>query len=320
MENVKRIVVWQPKTAKKKNPSGKIEPVGKFRTKVPQGTPNAVRYAGENEAKKKWDFWGVDVDSVNGVVRWVDIRTSDYGTSIVLFLETNTRLNQVEISLGGKGKTDAVVLRNVVNHLCGLKKELATAVVNLSYWVRPKVNSMGQPKLNKDNEPILAKTVMFGDVPEKYTFDEWRGFAQENGLEWVKEKRGLDDVWNNSAEVEFWIKQVAKIQRFLLGTPNVLPFCWNSVTASASDGTDATLTADEIEKTREVYERIKRQYQTPYARQSVMADDVALEPQDANDAAEPAAPFDTGFPTEPPPGNGYEVEVPAGDYEDDLPF
>lgn len=69
MNDVKRVVMWKPARAEKRKASGEIVPgefVGKFRTKVKEGTPNAIRQTGRNEAGVSWDYWAVDVDSIAG--------------------------------------------------------------------------------------------------------------------------------------------------------------------------------------------------------------------------------------------------------------
>jgi len=225
---VKQVVVWEPKRAEKRKPDGAIVPgefLGKFRTKVQQGTPGAIRHTGENAAGKSWDYWGLDVDSINGVVRWIDVRTTDYGPKIVLFLETDKRLNQITVDY------DVRNIHDIMNAFLGLGKDIATAHINISYWVRKKTDKDKNVKVGNDGKPIWQKNLSFRDVPVRYNFEEWKKFSEENNLQWFQEKRAGKDVWNFEAELNFWIGKVAAVQRFLLTTDNVLPFCWNSITA-----------------------------------------------------------------------------------------
>lgn len=76
-----------------------------------------------------------------------------------------------------------------MNSLCGLKGEVHTAMLNVGYWVRMKVDFNKVVKLDKENKPLWKKTIQFRDVTPEFSFDEWKAFAAENGLEWVQTKR-----------------------------------------------------------------------------------------------------------------------------------
>lgn len=316
MNTVKQVVQWKPARVETKDKSGKVAYVGKFRTKVPQGTPGATRQHGSNAAGKSWDYWAQDVDSIAGQLRWIDIRTSDYGPTIALFLESQKALHQISIQY------DVNNIHVIMNHILGLGKEVEVAYLNVSYWVRKKTDANKNPKLDKEGNPIWAKDISFRDVPVKWDFEAWKEFSEKNGLQWFQEKRGLDKVWNFEAELNFWMKQVVKVQRFLLSTEKCLPFCWNSVTASASDGTDLTLTSDEIATCNSIYEAVKPLYSFG-SRQQTTADDVVLAPPagyDATNQANTANPFDTSgeaFPTT--DLTDHEKGAEPGD-DSDLPF
>ena len=311
MNNVKQVVMWEPKRAEKRKPDGSIIPgeyVGKFRTKVQQGTPGAIRHTGKNAAGKSWDYWGLDVDSINGAVRWIDVRTTDYGPKIVLFLETDKRLNQITMDY------DVRNIHDVMNHLITLKKDLATAHINISYWVRKKTDKDKNVKVGNDGKPIWQKNLSFRDVPEAYNFEAWKKYSEENGLDWFQEERKGKKEWNFEAELNFWMSKVVAVQRFLLTTDTVLPFCWNSVTACEN----GLLTADEIATINSIYEAVKPLYRFPFSRIETTSDDVELAPPagyDATNAAHAANPFDTGgddFPKE-EVGRDYEKTAQPGD-------
>jgi len=113
-----------------------------------------------------------------------------------------------------------------------------------------------------------------------------------------------------------------KVQRFLLTTEKCLPFCWNSVTASASDGTELTLTADEIATVAAIYEGVKPLYHFGFGRNEVSADDAILTPPagyDPNNAQHAANPFDTSggvpFPT-----TDLTDHETAAQPDDEMPF
>lgn len=310
MTDVKQVVMWEPKRAEKRKPDGSIIPgeyVGMFRTKVKQGTPGAIRHTGQNAAGVSWDYCGVDVNSVNGVVRWIDVRTTDYGPKIVLFLETDKRLNQITCDY------DVRNIHDIMNHLTGLGKELATAHINIAFWVRKKTDMDKNVKVDKDGKPIWQKNLTFRDVPEKFTFDEWKAYSEKNGLQWFQEERAGKKIWNFEAELNFWMEKVVAVQRFLLNTDTVLPFCWNSVTACEN----GALTADEIATINNIYESVRPLYRFPFGRNETTSENVELEP--AAGYVDNAA--DANFPeTEPAGGNAKQVDVPEIVNGDDLPF
>jgi hypothetical protein len=178
MNEVKHVFLWEPKRAADITPQGqptKNEFVGKFRTKVQPRTPNAVHHVGENNAGKKWDYWGLDVDSVSGVIRWIDIRTTDFGPKIVLFLETEKQLNQITADY------DVSTLRDIMNTMLGLGKDVETAYINVSYWVRKKKDVNGNVKVDKDGKTLWARNITFRDVPARFSFEEWKVYAKETG-------------------------------------------------------------------------------------------------------------------------------------------
>lgn len=267
--NLKPVFQYKPvKTEKLKG--GKIVPgefEGAFRTKVAPGTPGSKHHTGENAAGKKWDFHAVDVFGISGTLRWIDCRTSDYGSTIELFLETEKSLRQISIPFGVDN------LHDVMNSLCGLKGEVHTAMLNVGYWVRMKVDFNKVVKLDKENKPLWKKTIQFRDVTPEFSFDEWKAFAAENGLEWVQTKKIGKTEWDFQAHLAYWMGRVVKLQRFLLTTESVLPFCWNSMTASASDGTVLTLTEGEIASLKAIYEGVKPLYKFPFGKTEATADD-----------------------------------------------
>lgn len=126
----KQVIQWKPTRAEIKDKSGKISYVGKFRTKVQEGTPGAVRQFGSNAAGKSWDYWAQDVDSVAGQCRWIDVRSTDYGPVITLFIESQKALHQITVPY------DVNNIHTIMNHFLGLGKELEVAYLNISYWVR----------------------------------------------------------------------------------------------------------------------------------------------------------------------------------------
>lgn len=323
MTQVKQVVLWEPKRAPDLDKSGKPtkkEFVGKFRTKVQEGTPGAIRHKGENPAAGiKWDFWGLDVDNVFGKVRWIDVRTTDFGPKIVLFLETDKRLNQITCDY------DVNNIHDIMNVFLGLGKDLATAEIAASYWVRKKTDKDGNVKTDKDGKPFWAQSMTFRyateavNIPGRYNFQEWKTYSEENGLAWFQEERAGKKIWNYEAELKFWMSKVVDVQRFLLKTETVLPFCWNSVTACETGALK-----DELPHLNNLYESIKPLYQFPFRGVWTNSENVELAPPagyDPSNAAHAADPFNTAtadvvpFPTA--DVTDYETTAQPGD---DLPF
>lgn len=317
MQQVKQVILWEPKRAADLTPQGKPtkrEFVGKFRTKVPQGTPNAVHHTGTNAAGKSWDFYGLDVDSVNGVVRWIDVRTTDFGPKIVMFLETEKRLNQITVDYNVNN------LHDIMNAFLGLGKDLATAHINVSYWLRKKTNKDGTIKTDKDGKPLWAQNLMFRDVPNRFTFDEWRTYAAENGLEWVQIEKNFKKEWNMDAECGFWMEKLVAVQRFLLKTDTCLPFTWNSVTACETGALK-----DLLPQINSVYDSIKPLYLFPFGGSRTTSENVEFAPPagyDASNAQHAAEPFNTSI----PPIDDFPTSEVGRDYAttaepgDQLPF
>lgn len=312
----KQVIQWKPTRAEIKDKSGKTSYVGKFRTKVQEGTPGAVRQFGSNAAGRSWDYWAQDVDSVAGQCRWIDVRSSDFGPMIVLFIESQKALHQITVPY------DVNNIHTIMNHFLGLGKELEVAYLNISYWVRKKLDAQKNPKLDKDGNVLWARDLSFRDVPVKWDFEAWKAFAEKNELQWFQETRAGKKVWNFEAELNFWLAQVVRVQRFLLTTEKCLPFCWNSVTASAADGTELTLTADEIATVAAIYEGVKPLYHFGFGRNEVSADDAILTPPagyDPNNAAHAANPFDTSGGVPFPTTNLTDYET-AAQPDDEMPF
>jgi hypothetical protein len=333
---MKKVIFWEPKRAEKRKPDGSIVPaefVGKFRTKVEASTPGAINYAGTLANGKAYDYNGIDVDAISGKLRWIDKQDNgEYGTNLVIFLESDKFLHRISV------KYDPYNLKDVMNHLCGLGKDVLTYVINVSYWVRKAKTQDGGFKVNNKGEAVWNKSLSFRDVPVQFTFEQWKEFAQANGLEWTQVKRANGDKeWNSDAEYKYWDGRMVELQRFLLKSGAALPFCYNSMIAcevpNPSGG--GNLTADEIALCNSVYERVRADYAFPFGRAEKSADDAfdqvsVAEQQERIEYLEKAKPLpapgsikanhdatNEGWPTV--DTNNYEL-VGTPDDSDDLPF
>ena len=315
---MKKVIFWEPKRDEKRNAKG--EPiqgdfVGKFRSKVPEGTPGALRYVGENAAGVKWDYWGLNVDSISGKLRWIDKQDNgDYGTNLILFLETDRFLHRLSI------KYDPFELRNVMNHLCGLGKHVGTSVVNLSYWVRKSMDKNKNVKTDKDGKPIWSKSISFRDIAPEFSYDEWIDFSQTHGLDWeqITRPNGKKE-WICDAEYKYWDSRLLALQKFLLKTETVLPFCYNSMTACEAPNPSGggNLSSEEVELCKEIYERVKSDYQFPFNRVETNADDAfdQPEPKQAQEARIKAlsTPSNTAQPTRGGFADPVSIPLPTQD-------
>jgi hypothetical protein len=281
----KKVVIWTPKRVEKRTASGSVIPddyIGKFTTKVPEGTPGAIRNQGENEAGRKWDFWEKHVDSIAGKLRWIDKRSSDYGAQIVLFLESDKFLHQIVMPYDKDFN-----LQTVMNHICGLGKvampdktyqnQVTTAIINISYWVRKKLEYQTKKVVTgKDGKPIWQKSISFRDINPAFSPEQWKDFAQTAGIApFYETKPNGKEFWNNFGELKYWDTRMAQLQRYLLTTPDVLPFTYNSMICceALNPSGGENLTTAEIAKAREIYEMVKDRYRFPYSRQETNADD-----------------------------------------------
>lgn len=320
MTQVKQVILWEPKRAADLDKNGKPtkkEFVGKFRTKVPQGTPGATHHAGKNEAGASWNFWGLDVDNVFGVVRWIDVRTTDFGPKIVLFMETDRQLNQITVNY------DVNSIHDIMNVFLALGKDLATSKIAAGYWVRKKTDREGNVKTNKEGKPFWAQNITFRhaveavNIPGRYNFEEWKKYSEEHGLAWFLEERKGKKEWNYEAELKFWMEKLVAVQKFLLKTETVLPFCWNSVTACESGALK-----DELPHLQNVYESIKPLYVFPFGGSRTTSENVGFTPPAGYEATNPAhaaSPFDTSDPSF-PTVEVRKSENNAPEPGDDLPF
>ena len=71
---MKKVIFWEPKRTEKRKSDGSAivgEFIGKFRTKVSEGTKGAIRHRGTLANGRDYDYWGLDVDSVSGKLRWI---------------------------------------------------------------------------------------------------------------------------------------------------------------------------------------------------------------------------------------------------------
>lgn len=327
---MKRVIYWEPKRSEKITPSGTIlkdEFVGKFRTKVPPSTPGAIRHHGTLANGREYDYCGIDADAISGKLRWIDKQDNkEYGTSIILFLESEKYLHRLSVNY------DAYNLKDVMNHLCGLGKDVANYVINISYWVRKAKDLNGNYKVNADGKPVWNKSLSFRDISPQFKLDAWKDFVQKNGLEWtqVKKANGAKE-WNSDAEFKYWDGRMVELQRFLLKSGTALPFNYNSMICCEAPNPSGggNLTKEEIELCNTIFEKVREDYKFPFSRNEVIADDAFDMPREIPTSYIPETPVrlpappehkaaaNDGWPVAEPVGEAWEATHPN---EQDLPF
>ncbi len=297
MQKTKQVIIWKPRRAEKLNPQGRPiegEFVGKFATRVPENTPGAIHVKGRNDAGKEWDFWELHVDSIAGNLRWIDKRDGgDYGTTLELFLESNKYLHQISF------KYDGFVLKDILNHICGLQKDIATHYINISYWVR-KAMKNDIVQTDKDGRPVWRKSPSFRDITPLFGYDEWMTYATQNDLLGFHRTNAKGKKeWIDDAAIQFWDGKLVAVQRILLKTETCLPFCYNSFTACEAPNPSGggNLTAEEIATAKSIYEAVKPLYIFPFSRQDSNADDILGAVKNAPSSGG----YDPGNPNSPDP-------------------
>lgn len=322
---MKKVILWEPKRSE--NPKSPNEYIGKFRTKVSVDTPGVKLYEGTLATGKKYSYYAKEVDTVSGVLRWIDKRNNgEFGTNIILFLESENYLHQISI------RYDPYNLKDVVNNLCGLGKSISTQLINLSYWVRRAKNETGNYKVNEKGESVWNKSISFRDISPQFDFASWKDFAQKNALEWnqITKSNGAKE-WNSDAEYKYWDSRILNIQRYLLAEGTALPFMYNSMIGCEAPNPSGggNLTANEIELCDNIYTRIRDEFKFPFASQKVNADSVYDHYDDEEQLARIEY-IERPKPMPDPEVHFSEIEVPSNYKlpeqhsfdlnDDDLPF
>lgn len=319
---MKPVIYWDAVAAPQRDKSGNVIPekyTGAFRTRVPAGTPGAYHYSGETPAAK-WDYHAIEATVVRGYLRWIDkvLPTFENATAkLVLWMESDKTLHKISVDYNAQS------MRDVMNRVKRLGKGVSAEFLNLEYWVREAVDNKKQVKTNDKGKAILAKTLQFKDVNPYFDYDAWQLEVSDKGLQW--EQRTLPDgkkYWDNSKELAYWDNILISVQRYLLTTPDVLPFTYGSLTVckNSNPSGGGNLNDSEIEKCREIYEAKKAGYRMPFSKEAVDADDVL-----ANVGAAPVAttaqvaiadPFQASD-ADPFPTSEHKI---AGFDDSDLPF
>lgn len=333
---MKEVIFLAAKRSPKRDKLGQEIPhdyKGNFRRRVAPNTPGAFHYSGTIAATgKAYDYWATEADIIRGYLRWVDVQTDKFGTSIALYVESDKFLFKIALDY------DVMNLRQVANYVSGMKKELDTHFFNITYDAWKDKDKDGNYKLMDSGEPRWQTMLKFGDAKPFVDPKGMREYLEQKDLGWEK---GFDasknkDTYNQSKEIVFWLKTILAVQKHLLTTDGVLPFTYNSILACEAPHPSGCGNLDELERAacKNIYEAVRDQYRMPFGRQMEDADDVfsgnshqvATEQQAREDAfSQPTRhqrdeadsmgfvnPANESFPNEEPPIGAVEG--------DDLPF
>lgn len=314
---MKDVIFLAAKRSPKRTPNGdeiENEYVGNFRRRVDASTKGALHYHGIIEAtKKKYDYYAVEADVIRGHVRWVDVQTDKFGTSIALYVESERFLFRLSFDY------DVQNLRQIANYLSGMKAELDSYFFNITFDAWKEKDKDGGFKLMDNGAPRWSTAVKFGDARPFVDPKGMREYLEQKGLAWEKsfDATKNKEVYNSTKEMVFWLKTILAIQKHLLTTENVLPFTYNSILACAnphpsgcgnlSDGERASCAA--------IYEAIKSEYRFPFGRSMQDADDVFGTPQPAQETKteELSTPSNTAQPTRGGFADPVSVPLPTHD-------
>lgn len=204
---------------------------GVFQCKCPQTTPGAKHHQGETPMVK-WDFWAVDCGSIHGQLVWIDKNFMEFNgkTKTSLTLAFKTIDGDIDIL---SMPFDGFSLRNVMNHLCGMKDAVYTDQIKLTYGVWKKKDA-GQIVIGNNGEAVYSSSLNFEGIAPLYPLSKdvdmnyWE-IRKQKGLEPIKTKnRRGEDEWDDSAEMDFWDKPLVGLQRKLIENYIAIPFSYNS--------------------------------------------------------------------------------------------
>lgn len=234
---------------------------GVFQCKCPEGTKGAKRYQGETPMVR-WDFWAVDCGKLIGRLVWIDKNFNEFNgktkTSLTLALQTlDGEIDILSLPF------DGFALRNVMNHLCGMKDAVFSEQITLTHGVWKKKDSEGKYVTGTDGKQVWSTTLNFDGVSPLYSLSKdvehnyWE-LRKQRGIEPVKfvDSKGADS-YDDRAEIEFWDKPLVGLQRRLVENGIAIPFSYNSWICG-----DAVNFSGGGNQPEEIKDEIKRLYET----------------------------------------------------------
>ena len=316
-----QIFRWSPALRVKENG----DKYGVFQCKCPQTTKGAKHFVGETPIVK-WDFWAVDCGKITGKLVWIDKNFMEFNgkTKTTLTLAFQTIDGDIDIL---SMPFDGFSLRNVMNHLCGMKTGVLTDKITLTYGVWKKKED-GKVVNGKDGKAVWNTSLNFEGVAPFYSLSKdvehnYWNLRKQKGLEPIKgtDNKG-NDTYDDRAEMEFWDKFLVSLQRKLVESGTAIPFSYNSwICGDAVNPSGGGNQPEEIkEQVKHLYETAVKglfQYFNKETGTGVTASDVRgnlkATPGDAAEHAARVEAFTT--PTPPRESNGFsdaiKVEFPS---------
>lgn len=296
-----QIFRWSPALREKENG----DKFGVFQCKCPQTTKGAKHHQGETPIVK-WDFWAVDCGKITGKLVWIDKNFMDFNgkTKTTLTLAFQTIDGDIDIL---SMPFDGFSLRNVMNHLCGMKAGVLTDQITLTYGVWKKKEE-GKAVTGKDGKAVWNTSLNFEGVAPFYSLSKdvennYWNLRKQKGLEPIKgtDNKG-NDTYDDREEMKFWDKFLVGLQIKLVQSGGAIPFSYNSwICGDAVNPSGGGNAPDEIkERVKHLYEvNVKGQFQyfNKETGTGVTASDVRgnlkATPEDAKEQAERVAAMST---------------------------
>ena len=296
-----QIFRWSPALREKENG----DKFGVFQCKCPETTRGAKHYKGENDMVS-WDFWAVDCGKITGKLVWIDKNFMEFNgkTKTTLTLAFKTTDGDIDIL---SMPFDGFSLRNVMNHLCGMKQGATTDQITLTYGVWKKKEE-GKVVTGKNGKAVWNTSLNFEGVAPFYSLSK----DVENNYWELRKQKGLEPIkfvnakggeeYDDRAEMAFWDKFLVGLQLKLVQSGTAIPFSYNSwICGDAVNPSGGGNVPDEIkEQVKHMYETVvKGQYQyfNKETGTGVTASDVRgslkATPQDSQEQAAREAAFET---------------------------
>ncbi len=222
-----QIFRWSP-TLRVKESGDKY---GVFQCKCPETTNGAKRHTGKTPMVE-WDFWAVDCGKIMGRLVWIDKNFMEFNgkTKTSLSLAFKTIDGDIDIL---SMPFDGFSLRNVMNHLCGMKEAVFSDQITLTYGAWKKKED-GKVVIGNDGSAVWNTSLNFEGVAPLYALSKdvavnYWDIRKEKGLEPIQTTNNKGEKsWDDSAEMAFWDGHLVRLQKKLIEIGAAIPFSYNS--------------------------------------------------------------------------------------------
>ena len=251
-----QIFRWSPALRVKENG----DKYGVFQCKCPQTTKGAKHFVGETPMVK-WDFWAVDCGKITGKLVWIDKNFMEFNgkTKTTLTLAFQTIDGDIDIV---SMPFDGFSLRNVMNHLCGMKEKVLSDQITLTYGAWKK-NEDGKVVTGNDGSAIWNTSLNFEGIAPLYSLSKdvdnnYWDFRKQKDIEPIQTTNNKGEKsWDDSREMLFWDKPLVGLQAKLVKSGIAIPFSYNSWICG-----DAVNPSGGGNQPEEIKEQVKYLYET----------------------------------------------------------